>query len=113
MAGYSSPGGIYDAINNSGYFEKTVNGVVLTQSGRKYLETEILAPYKIANTVSYAFIFFGGFLIFQWAEWTYAKYSVIIPWYSGLGIIGGGLDIRFLLIRFNYWVIKKTKNVSI
>jgi hypothetical protein len=113
IVGYSSPGGIYDAINNSGYFNKTVDGVVLTEIGKKYLEREILSPYKIANTVSYAFIFFGVFLIFQWAEWIYGKNLVIIPWYSGLIIIVAGLGIRFLLLRLNYWFIKKTKNVSI
>jgi hypothetical protein len=113
IVGYSSPGGVYDALNNSGYFERSVNGVVLTELGRKYLEREILTPYKIVNTVSYAFMFFGAFLIVQWADWTFAKNLVIIPWYSGLSIICAGLAIRFLLIRFNYWVVKKTKNVSI
>ena len=113
MSGYSSPGGIYDALNNSGYFDRTPTGVVLTEAGRKYLETEILSTYKIANTVSYAFMFFGAFLILQWADWTFAKNLIIIPWYSGLSVIVGGIAIRFFLIRFNYWFIRKTKKVSI
>lgn len=113
MVGYSSPGGIYDAINNSGYFEKTINGITLTDQGRKVLEKELLAPYQITNIVSYFVIFFGVLMLFQWAEWTYVNELVIIPWYSSLIVIIVGLAIRFLMVRFSYWIIKRNKKVGI
>jgi hypothetical protein len=110
ILGYST-GGIYNALDSSGYFERTVDGIRLTKQGKEYLNREILTPFKISNSVGDVLIFVGLVFLFQWIEWTYAHSSLIFPVWSALVAIAGGVFIRFFLLRLNYWFIKKSKRM--
>lgn len=111
IVGYSSPGGIYHALDNSGYFERTGNEIKLTKLGNKLLNKKILSEYSIANTTGTALIIISFVLLLQWVEWTYFNNPIILQWYAIIPLLVGGLLIRFFLLRLIYWKIKKQKKM--
>jgi hypothetical protein len=106
-----STGGIYGALDNSGYFERKADGIQLTQKGQEYLKKEILTPLSISDSVATILIVIGFVFLLQWIDWTYANQPLILPWYTALLIIGSGLFIRFFILRVNYWIIKRRKKM--
>jgi hypothetical protein len=113
IVGYNSPGGIYSVLNSSGYFKKAVNGVELTDKGKKYLNKKILTPFTISNYVGAVLMLMGFVFLFQWFEWTYYQFLVIIPLEVALLTITGGFIIRFFMLKINYLLIKKSRHVDI
>ena len=113
IVGYNSPGGIYGVLNSSGYFRKTLDGIELTEKGEKYLNKQILTPFGIANYVGILMMIMGTVFLIQWIAWSYYQFSVIVPLQGALLAIGGGIVIRFFMLRINYWFIKKTGKVDI
>lgn len=107
-----STGGIYSALDNSGYFERTTDGIQLTEKGKKYLSEKILPQYSLLNSVGNVFIVIGAVFILQWLEWTYWQHAFILNWYAGLSLLVGGLVLRFLGLRLHYWVIRKKKKMT-
>ena len=112
ILGYST-GGIYHALDNSGYFNKTPNEIQLTEKGEKYLNKKILPRYSIFNSIGNAFIILGFISILQWISWTYFQHAWINPWYSGLSLIVGGFILRFFILRLQYWVTNRKKKITI
>jgi hypothetical protein len=111
MVGCGSPGGIYHALNNSGFFERTANEIQLTEKGKDYLNRKIMPRYSDSKSVGNAFIILGFVFILQWVDWTYFHYAFIMPWYSGLSLIVGGIVLRFFILRIYYFVIKRKKKM--
>ena len=108
--GYST-GGIYNAVDNSGYFERTVNGIQLTEKGKEYLDRKILPRYSDSKSVGNALMLLGFVFILQWVEWTYFQYTFVIPWYSGLTVLVGGIILRFFILRLYYLTVKRKKKM--
>jgi hypothetical protein len=107
--GYST-GGLYNALDNSGYFERKADEINLTQKGTNYLKTQILPKYTAFYPVGNFLIILGIVFLWQWLLWTYANTPVIIPWYSATMVIVGGTIIRFFLMRLNYWIMRNRKS---
>ena len=107
-----STGGIYSALDNSGYFRRTADGIQFTEKGVEYLNKKILPQYGILKSIGNAFIVLGAFLTLQWIFWTYSQYVWIIPLYSSIPVLAGGLILRFLGMRLHYWTIKREKKIT-
>jgi hypothetical protein len=110
ILGYSV-GGIYNALDSSGYFRRKPDRIELTIKGEEYLKNKILPQYSIINSVSNVLIVLGFVFLIQWIEWNYLDYPLILPWYSWLTLVGGGFFIRFFTLRLNYWFIKRRKEM--
>lgn len=110
ILGYST-GGIYNALDSSGYFERSVGCIKLTERGKEYLNKEILTPFKISNSVGNVLIAIGIVFFFQWAEWTYANRAIILPLWSALLAMSGGIFVRFFMLRLNFWLIRQSKRM--
>jgi hypothetical protein len=106
-----SVGGIYSALDSSGYFERKTDRIELTEKGEEYLKSKILTQYSLINSVSNMLILLGFVFLVQWIDWNYAHYALILPWYSCLILLGCGLFIRFFTLRLNYWFIKRRKEM--
>ena len=106
--GYST-GGLYSALDYSGYFERKGDEINLTEKGSSYLKREILPHYTVFNPIGNFFIMIGLFLLFQWYLWTYSKTLLIFQWYSALLIIAGGIVVRFFFMRLTYQIMKRQK----
>jgi hypothetical protein len=98
--GYST-GGLYNALDDSGYFDRKQDEINLTEKGIDYLNNHILPQYTIVYPICNAVIILGFVLLLQWYFWTYTKAAMIFPWYSALMIIAMGLTIRFLFMRMS------------
>jgi hypothetical protein len=112
IVGYGSAGGIYHALDSSGYFERNGNEIKLTKLGNQLLKNRILAEYNLANTTGSALVIIALVLLLQWVEWTYFKNPMIIQWYAIIPLLIGGLFIRFFLLRLVYWKIKRQKKIA-
>jgi hypothetical protein len=108
--GYST-GGLYHALDDSGYFERTADEIRLTEKGTNYLNKEILPQYTAFNPIGNVLIILGLVFLLQWYMWTFAQTSVIVPWYSAIIVIAAGIVIRFFYLRLAHWIIK-TKKIS-
>ena len=106
-----STGGIYSALDSSGYFERTNDGVILTKEGQEYIDKKILPRYSILKSVGDILIFLGIISIIQWILWNWYQYAWIPSWYSGLSPLAGGLVLRFFGLRLHYWLIKRRKEI--
>lgn len=106
--GYST-GGLYHALDNSGYFKREGDKITLTEKGIGYLNKNILPRYKESFPIGNFLIFLGLVLLLQWYLWAYAQTLLIFPWYSGLTVLAGGIVIRFFFMRLVYWIMKKKK----
>jgi DNA-binding MarR family transcriptional regulator len=110
ILGYSV-GGIYNALDYSGYFKRRPERIELTEKGQEYLKKKILAQYDLINSVSNIFIIMGFVFLIQWIYWNYAHYAMILPWHSVLITFGIGIFIRFFTLRINYWIIRRRKEM--
>lgn len=104
--GYST-GGIYSAIDYSGYFERTPSSIFLSAKGEDYLKKYVMPQYDIFRMIGYCILFIGFLLIFQWFAWTYLKTTLLFPWYSDLGFIIFGIVLSFLMLRLKYLFFKR------
>jgi hypothetical protein len=107
-----STGGIYHALNNSGYFERTTEGIQLTEKGKKYLEKKILPRFTILHPIGNFLIFIGVAFLFDWFAWNYLSIALVAQWYSGIIGIVCGIIVRFYFLRLYYWIVKRTKKIS-
>jgi hypothetical protein len=111
IAGYRSPGGVYHALDSSGYFDRDKGEIKLTELGTKYLNSKILGEFRLANTVGNALIIISLVSLLQWIYWTYF-HVIIMQWYAFIPLLAGGLFIRFFVLRINYWIIKKQRKIT-
>ena len=106
--GYST-GGLYNALDESGYFERTPKEIRLTQKGANYLNKHLLPQYTVFYPIGYFLIILGFVFLFQWYFWTYAQTISIVPWYSAIMIIATGIIIRFFFLRLAHLIMKRKK----
>jgi hypothetical protein len=106
--GYST-GGLYNALDESGYFERTSDGICLTEKGINYLNKQILPQYTAFYSVGNLLITLGFVFLLQWYFWTYTQTPIIIPWHSAIIIIAGGILVRFFFLRLNHLIMKMKK----
>ena len=111
ISGYST-GGIYSALDYSGFFERKQDGIQLTLKGEEYLKNKVLPQYDIFNTMGLIFIFLGFIFFLQWFYWTYLNNNFVLPWYSALSIVALGVFMRFFILRTKYFIVKKKKKVE-
>ena len=112
MLDYST-GGIYGALDNSGYFERTLDKIRLTEKGEEYLNKKILPHYDILRPIGNIIIIMSSVFILQWINWTYFQRATIMPWHCGLILLILGFVLRFLGLRLNYLIINKKKKDDI
>lgn len=104
-----SSGELYSALDQSGYFKRTHNGIALTEKGTSYLNNQILPSYTAFYPLGQLLIALGFVLLMQWYFFTYTQITLIVPWYSSVTIIAGGIFVRFFLLRLNYLIMKTKK----
>jgi hypothetical protein len=109
--GYST-GGIYNALNDSGFLERTGDEIYLTEKGTDYLNKQILPHYTAFNPLGNFLIVLGLVFLLQWYSWTYSHVAAIVPWYSAIIIIGAGILVRFLFLRIVHLMMKMSKTQS-
>jgi len=107
--GYHGPGGLYSAINSSGYFDKKNDEITLSQRGVGYLNRQILPQYKVFNTVGNLLIVLGLVFLLQWYFWTYLNNPLVIPWYSAIIFVATGIVVRVFFMRIGYWIMKHSR----
>ena len=111
ILGYST-GGIYSALDSSGHFERTPTGIKLTGKGEDYLKGRILPQFSIYTTLGDVLVLLGAVFLIQWIERAYLDYNMIFPWHFSFLLIGLGLFVRFFILRFYRFVIKRRKNMT-
>jgi len=111
--GYST-GGLYSALDESGYFERKGDEIRLTEKGKAYLREHILPQYTVFYPIGNFLIILGLVLLLQWYLWTYLHTPMIFQWYSAVIVIAGGIILRVFLMRLVYWVMihRKERHVS-
>jgi len=109
--GYST-GGLYHALDNSGYFERVKDEIRLTEKGTNYLNKQILPQFAFFNPIAYFLIILGFIFLYQWYFWTYGHVNTIIPWYSALFAIAIGVFFRFFSLRLTHWIMKMKRTES-
>lgn len=108
--GYST-GGLYNALDESGYFIRKGDEIALSASGETYAGKKLLRQFRAMYPIGYFFIFFGIMLIAQWYLYTYYKIFLSFDWTTGISFIVVGLLIRFGLPPLVYWILKITRKV--
>jgi hypothetical protein len=108
--GYQSPGGLYSAIDTSGYFDRKNDEIILTEKGVNYLNKRILPQYQAFNPVGNFLIVLGLTFLLQWYFWTYLNNPLVIPWYSALICVASGIAVRVFFMRIGYWIMKHRRN---
>lgn len=108
--GYST-GGLYNALDDSGYFIRKVDDIVLSKKGEEYVKKELMQPYRAFYPIGYFFVFFGIVLIAHWYLLTYHNVLLHFDWITGFSFIIMGLFLRFALLPFVYWYLKLRKKV--
>ena len=110
IVGYSA-GGIYSAFESSGYIVKENDEIHLTQEGKEYVESRILPRFDIFKSFGNILILLGAFFLIQWFVWTYLNVPLIPTWYLTLTVFGTGFFLRFLVLRFYFFNVKRRARV--
>lgn len=106
--GYST-GGLYSALDESGYFDRKGDEICLTEKGNDYLHKNILPLYIVFYPVGNFLIILGLVLLLQWYLWTYLQTVMIFQWYSAITVIIGGIVLRVFFLRIVYWIMTHKK----
>jgi hypothetical protein len=106
-----SAGGVYSAFE-SPYLEKIGDEIRLTQEGKDFVRERILPQYEHYKSYGNLTIVIGIYFLFQWFEWTYFKVPLVSTWYFAALIIGFGIFLRFFILRFNFFITRKTKRLE-
>jgi len=109
--GYST-GGLYNALDESGYFERKNDEIHLTEKGTNYLNRQLLPQYTVFYPIGNFLITLGLVFLLQWYLWTYAHTPMIFQWYSAVMVIASGIVIRFFFLRIVYWIISRRKEAQ-
>jgi len=107
--GYRGPGGLYSAIDSSGYFDRKNDEITLTEKGVDYLNRKILPSYKVFNPIGNFLIILGLVFLMQCYFWTYLSSPLIISWYSAIIVVATGIVVRVFIMRVCYWIMKHSK----
>jgi len=107
--GYST-GGIYNALDESGFFDRKGDEIHLTIRGVEYAEKTLLPYFSAFNPIAYMLMFLGTLCILQWYLWSLAR-TLIFDWRVGTILIVGGIVLRFFLLRLVFWAHKLKKQL--
>lgn len=107
--GYST-GGIYNALDESGFFERRGDKIRLTSRGIEYAEKTLLPYFSAFNPIAYMLMILGVLCILQWYLWSLFR-ALIFDWRVGMILIACGFVLRFLLPRLVFWVHKLKKQM--
>lgn len=106
-----STGGIYNALDESGYFERKGNEITLSDRGKRYAIKELMQRYRVLYPLGYFLLFFGIILIIHWYLLTYHRIFLFFDWTVGLSFIVCGLLLRFAMPALTFWFLKIRKKV--
>ena len=98
-----STGGIYGALDESGYFERRGDVVTLSQNGQEYVKKQWIPYLQVVNPFSYFLIVIGSLFFMSWFLRTYYDTILTFGWYEGILMIIAGLILRFAFSRIMYW----------
>lgn len=106
--GYSA-GGIYNALDSSGFFVRNGSDITLSKKGKDYVKKELMHSFENFYPVSYFLVFLGVILLVHWYLYTYHGEYLVFEWNIGLAIVMSGLVLRFALPSLTYigLIIKK------
>ena len=110
FTGYST-GGLYSALDDSGYFERKRDEITLTDKGERYDKKELTRQLTILYPLCYFLILFGIIMIGHWYLLTYHNTLLLFNWPVGFSLVLGGLLIRFVLPALGLWILKLRKKV--
>lgn len=106
IVGYST-GGVYSAFESSSYITKENDEIRLTQEGEEYVKSRILPRFDIFESYGNILIMLGAFFFIQWFMWTYLNVPLIPTWYLALTVLGTGFFLRFFVLRFYFFSVKR------
>ena len=109
--GYSS-GGMYNALDNSGYFVREGNAISLTQKGKDYVKKELMTSFKNFHSISYLLFYLGFIFLVHWYLYTQFDIYLFFDWQVGAGLLIGGFLLRFTLPRLTYFALLLKKKFS-
>lgn len=109
--GYSQ-GGIYNALDNSGYFFRKGTTISLSQKGKNYVQKELMTPFKNFYSVSYLLLYLGLIFLIHWYLYTQFDIYLFFDWQVGVGLLIGGFLLRFTLPRLTYFALLLKKKFS-
>ena len=108
--GYSA-GGLYNALDESGYFHRKGDEISLSDKGEKYAKRELMRQYRNLYPLSYVFIFLGIILTAHWYLLQYRDVLLFFDWAVGASLIVCGLIVRFMMPALTLWFLRIFKKV--
>jgi len=106
-----STGGIYNALDESGYFKHKGDVITLSNKGHEYIKKQWVRYFSIVNPLSYFIIIVGALLFLSWYLKVYHNAFLVFNWYQGIVVIIAGLIIRFGLMRLMFWTLRAQKKL--
>jgi hypothetical protein len=106
-----SAGGVYSAFE-SRYLEKIGDEIRLTEEGLEYVKERILPEYNVYKSYGNILLLLGFFFLFEWAEWYLLKTQIEPTWYFAAMLVTLGLFLRYLVLRFNFFVTNRRKRME-
>lgn len=108
--GYSA-GGIYNALDGSGYFQRKGDLVTLSEKGQEYVKRNWIPYFQVVNPFSYVLMLFGSILLIEWYLINYHNMMLVFDWYQGITLIAVGLALRFGFSRMMYLSLRLRKKL--
>jgi len=109
--GYST-GGIYNALDESGYFTRKGDEVSLTSKGAEYFKEKHMPYYSMVNPLSGLLIVLGTLALTRSLLETFTGISLVLfNWQSGLALLAGGITLRFFFLRLMFYFMKLRKEL--
>jgi hypothetical protein len=110
IIGYS-PGGVYSALESK-YLERKNDEITLTEEGEAYAKSKLLSQFDTYKSVGTLAIAVGVIFILQWIDWTFSHITFLVQWYFAVAIIVLGVFLRFFVMRFSYFMMKRRKKIE-
>lgn len=107
-----STGGIYGALDSSGFFIRNGSTIKLSEEGVEYAKKELIIPFKNFYSIAYLLVYLGLLLLLHWYLYIYMDFYLFFDWQVGFGLIIGGLLLRFALPRLTYIILILKKKFS-
>lgn len=105
ILGYST-GGLYNALDESGYFERNKDEIALSEKGVRYAKENLMRQFRAIYPIGYFFLLFGIILIGHWYLLKYHNILLFFDWTVGFSFILGGLLLRLALPAMVFWMLK-------
>jgi len=103
IIGYKRGGGIYDALEKSGFFVIDGDNISLNEEGKKYFQKVLMPPYQLIKSVGFFLVILGVIILAEWILPTYFNIFIVITSpIPGIIIISIGLFLDFGLLPTIY-----------